>query len=809
MHFARIPCYRRRNCRIWRFITHHTYVVGWVLLLMELLCLTETFNKVDIVNVPESATSVVLRSNPDGLVFCYPIQGKSVTISETPGIGPLDSLAIIDFKPLDAIWVGIEAVKTDVRSSTRRNMINKLVERISSGTTTDHDFLEKWGITQRTPLILSGGTWPKDDVDQYGRTLDSNPIKYSGPVRTLPYFYGPIPWLNQYDSEYESRELPKVNDAEAAAVMDLRVLRKILHGLTPTKKEELRTKCGQWKLKDHLARPIGYYKNMDIFFGSTDPYRRTLRWDLQRDMSWDKFGFTKVGADNSDPGLRDGRHLNSTGSFVYYHYLFKPLLNIAGGEDVALVGNEWFMGGGFTSGMAGKNDLRFKYFMSEPLGWNPILKKEPTSREQMAVDAHIAPLRTARFWAFMMHNQQQSERSRAKVTIHFEFTDGAPRKAVTFVAHHHEQLRLTYVSVERRGKRPGNSPVYFWIPDEEALYRRLGVNPPRKYYLLESLDDIVRLRWKAESLGKTDDNIMVVNVDNAKITEELETQCVDFQNAPEGPGNHWWLAIFDKETGELFNHDTVQTTEYGQSLMDKLLNNIGELCKLYGIPTQRKLSIRRAVNYNQRNDHDCGLLALHTLLMFILDRVAAQKRQAKGRYHDDPEQSPAAFKYTDDDFDGRTFRGTLNSLGVVGEYIEHMLAGSRRRAAAKVITDSLGPARLAEKKYYRIADGQIPGTELTYKTYEHKDYSKLKEKYQQIAEAALNLWDEGLGHRNHLDRLWWHLEHAGAVLFSVKNPEDPLNPKGCEKSKDPSSRDCHHDIDIIPIPPGYCVILQP
>jgi hypothetical protein len=65
---------------------------------------------------------------------------------------------------------------------------------------------------------------------------------------------------------------------------------------------------------------------------------------------------------------------------------------------------------------------------------------------------------------------------------------------------------------------------------------------------------------------------------------------------------------------------------------------------------------------------------------------------------------------------------------------------------------------------------------------------------------ALSLTDPNCGHNTQLELARYHLENAGAILFSVKPQSKSDRP--CD------DHNCHHLIDIIPLPLNFKIILQ-
>lgn len=358
--------------------------------------------------------------------------------------------------------------------------------------------------------------------------------------------------------------------------------------------------------------------------------------------------------------------------------------------------------------------------------------------------------------------------------------------------------------------------LYYCIEEEEFRYSILGIPPDRQrvFYKLENDTDVKVLRYKLQHLVASGASYLRVVVGQLPVGARVEEVDTEFDVEQKGRDNdHFWLAIFDTHTGELFDHNSLDEEGRDRVLMGNLRRNINRLSDHYGLRLPRVTRIIDAQYHIQENGYDCGYIALNALLQFIVCRIAAPKAPATGPMG---QNNPAAKlltvpKFSEKQGGANDFRRTLSSIVHIWKRKQEGVFRGEPIEDAEVKESEFETA-LAEKQYYKIPtrkwyvtnDERWLETEDPFEEYCQLNYSRLAGKIERASEMALALVDHHLGHYGQMERVRYHLDHAGGVVFSFKRSPDPLSVAQGE-----CPVQCPHLLDIVPVPMNCKVILQP
>jgi hypothetical protein len=246
-------------------------------------------------------------------------------------------------------------------------------------------------------------------------------------------------------------------------------------------------------------------------------------------------------------------------------------------------------------------------------------------------------------------------------------------------------------------------------------------------------------------------------------------------------GNHFWLAILDTWTGELYDHNTRRYNDYpnDDDFLANFRTNVNHFYNLHNINLPPVQDITR-VFHRQSNDYYCGYIALDKLLQFILTRATRDLGQSNNAF--DKSRNPADEMFTANNFE----EIICPSWRLAISYIAHM-HDKRPDSKGTVLNLSVLKRNLTEGRYTPPDSRELALT---------------MESTIPIGQALI---DPNMGHQEQLELVRYFLDHCGAVLFSFKIPTDQfevLDPEYCFKT-------CDHLVDIIPIPIDYKAILQP
>ncbi|KAF8247686.1 hypothetical protein K440DRAFT_661207 [Wilcoxina mikolae CBS 423.85] len=609
-----------------------------------------------------------------------------------------------------------------------------------------------------------------------------------GPLQTLPYFYGPRPW--RFREEILSGAL-EIKNTTLIQDTGMALLNRILapQEFTTRFRERRVERFGRWELDRFCVSSVTFDEELQ-FLDPNPPLR-----------------LEKMHKNNApEVGNRRTWMTSELGPIVFDE-VFRKLVD-RGECDVLIVGRQQFMIHPFKINLTQKRREHFQYYMSGLDGVD-----EPP-------DAHISQFRQGkRFWAFFMHNGIEvagwSDDLRVVFKVRGHENDESKKWRMNIQEKDEfdfERLNeeLQNLSVDMKG-------LHYYIEDEEVRFRVLGVPPARQrvYYKLESDMDVTAMRYKLTHLVESGAAFLQVVVGPLPPGARVEAVDTEFDTEQEGRDNdHFWLAILDTHTGELFDHNSLDGVGRDRVLMENLRQNIDRLNNHYGLGLRHATRIIDAECHIQENGYDCGFIALNALLQFVICRIGAAKAPATRPMG---KNNPAAKLLTITNFSEK--QGGANDFRRMLNSIVHMW---RRKQDGIFKGDPIGDtdveesvleAAVGEKKYYKIPtrkwfveDDEWMSTNEVEDPFEQcrqLDYSQLAGKIGKASEMALALVDEHLGHFNQLERVRYHLDHAGAVVFSFKSWPDPLSVAGECPAR------CPHLLDIVPVPLNCKVILQP
>ena len=356
--------------------------------------------------------------------------------------------------------------------------------------------------------------------------------------------------------------------------------------------------------------------------------------------------------------------------------------------------------------------------------------------------------------------------------------------------------------------------LHYFIQQEWFRYGILGVAEEKRqpYHQLANDNDAVLLRYKLQILvGDAADylNVVVGPLPYGGRVEKPDYAGLGDVKIPRAlAGNHFWLAILDTHNGELFDHDSFSMYSGGAVLMGNLQRNINYLYAHYDLHLPEVKEPVKAKRYDQKNDFDCGFIALNIMLQFIVCRIGASKELHKGALG---KENPAAQLYTPAFFDAAN--GGALDLRIALNSMVHIIDG-KGPTAESIEHDKL-IAAIADEKFYRVpsrgrfftGQGWIE-TDPRKRPFDEAcqpDFLRLAEKMKAAMRMTLCVVDPDLGHRRQLEYIRYFLEHAGGVLFSVKQPLAwfDVAQQECLIER------CPHLVDVIPIPLNCKVVLQP
>jgi len=762
--------------------------------------------------LPADATALHVRTTHNGNAYCWLVNsagGRRQSV-EKPIPRPLDRIALLDLDSSLWVWFDADTCATALKSNPADlgRVLQLLHRRPTDGSSTDVPSFGETASERATMVaalcrqrpLLTGGSGPLPEIG-------GAPRRRPGPPQTMPYFYGPVRWRYHFDTQWEARTLPRVDDALVPIVYDPTVFQRILQesAFTAPRAQERAQRFGEWQLDDHVCGPVEF--DTEVPFHATNP--RGL-------STWNKL-YTSPEGDKS--GLAAKNEVTNAIGPPLYEQLFAPFHRFPHGCDIHIVGGSDFMGG----------HLPLKLITgARP---EPLLHHTSIANPNDRPDSHIVGLRKARFWAFYMHNTGECVYAMDQdPTIDFVDSDGgklasckivderqkrglaypAPSRGKLFehISNNLLELEPRLWSLLGKTKIPRNQ-MYYSISEEEQLFIQLEATQPRKFYPLRDEEDLRVLEYKARSAAQSSRNPDRVTVIVSRLPMGLGAEPVA-KEFPERKGevaNHWWLMIYDKESGILWDHNTLEATQTMQ--IDRLRANLGSLSRLYSLGVPDNITVRRANCVIQDDGFSCGTLALHTLWMFHMDRDAVlrgytsqgvPRRGSSGR----DAQAVAGFRYTNDVFDAaanKAFRRTLSQLCHANREISTGDWFVLRRGEPKAIDKSRGPYNMFQSKYFR-APWDAGATDHSGPVYEHMDTSAIAEWFQAANAMALNLLNND--HNGALERIRYHLENAGGVLFSFKDHPNILHDPDtqCEGGS------CPHLIDIVPVPLNCKVILQ-
>ncbi|KAF8539488.1 hypothetical protein BDD12DRAFT_924171 [Trichophaea hybrida] len=609
-----------------------------------------------------------------------------------------------------------------------------------------------------------------------------------GPLQTLPYFYGPRPWRFREEilsGALEIKNTTLIQDASMA------LLNRILtpQEFTARSRKRRVERFGRWELGRFCVSSVTFDEELQ-FLNPNPPLR-----------------LEKMHKNNvPEVGNRRTWMTSELGPIVFDE-VFRKLVD-RGECDVLIFGRQQFMIHPFKINLTQKRREHFQYYMSGLDG-----EDEPP-------DAHISQFRQGkRFWAFFMHNgiEVAGWSDDLRVVFKVRGYENDESKKWRMNIQEKDEFDFERLSEELQNLGVDMKGLHYYIEDEEARFRVLGIPPARQrlYYKLENDMDVTALRYKLTHLVESGAAFLQVVVGSLPPGARVEVVDAEFDTEQEGRDNdHFWLAILDTHTGELFDHNSLDGAGRDRVLMENLRQNIDRLNYHYGLGLRRATRIIDAECHIQENGHDCGFIALNALLQFVICRIGAAKAPATEPMG---KNNPAAKLLTVANFSKK--QGGANDFRRMLNSIVHMW---RRKQDEIFQGDPIGDtdveqsvleAAVGERKYYKIPtrkwlveDGEWISTnemEDPFEQCRQLDYSQLAGKIGKASEMALALVDEHLGHFNQLERIRYHLDHAGAVVFSFKSWPDPLS-----VAEECPAR-CPHLLDIVPISMNCKVILQP
>ena len=364
--------------------------------------------------------------------------------------------------------------------------------------------------------------------------------------------------------------------------------------------------------------------------------------------------------------------------------------------------------------------------------------------------------------------------------------------------------------------------LYYFIEQEWFRYDILGVAQENRqpYHQLANDDDVMLMRYKLQTLVEDAANYLNVVVgplpQKGRVEEpdyaELRDIGIPKAQGPPKEGNHFWLAILDTHSGELFDHDSYSYLSGNKVLTQNLQRNINRLYAHFDLHLPEVKAPIEAERHDQTNTHDCGFIALNIMLQFIICRIGASKELHKGAVG---KKNPAAQLYTPADFSAE--KGGALDLRRALNSIVHIANGRGKEVQFTVepIEREKLIAAVADEKFFRVPSRGQSFTGTAWIENDPRvspfdeacqaDFLRLAEKMETAMGMTLGLVDPSLGHRSQLEYTRYLLEHAGGVLFSFKRPPAWL---GVARQECLIER-CTHLIDILPIPRNCMVVLQP
>jgi hypothetical protein len=497
--------------------------------------------------------------------------------------------------------------------------------------------------------------------------------------------------------------------------------------------------------------------------------------------------------------IADGEWLDASIDWQLYEQILGPLVEKEG-SDLVIMGWHDFMNLQFATAMGAERPERWQVWDSNSL----CGRSEPKTHTARVKDAQ-----DKRFWAFVMINNFDAA---PWGNLEFRFLDGRQEgfplpvlgswKADIFRKGSKKKQRGDTMSWEDlEGMISNCAELTFRIEAQTKRYRTIGVPRPEIYYRIRNQEELSLFISKTQAICAWSPNfdtskvrptvniIVGENPQGKQLQEELE-KGIFLDNIVFG--NHWFLAIYDKKTNRLFNLNSKPKHPGVDEMLRNLRTNIREFCRLWGLEVPELPELETPSNvYVQGNDNDCGPIALHSLLMFALDRSLAGKGGPGSR--DNEHISPACSEHTLKGFEtdaehlpsgARLFRRMMNCALLLDDLATHIQAKELREALSKALqTEGIHPKQKPDQ--LNPAHG-------------HKKVSKqLEETFVEGTRMSRQLVDR---HPDKLDLIRYHLDYAGGVLFSLKNPDDSRRCGGGQ---------CPHLIDIIPVPLNCRVILQP
>jgi hypothetical protein len=590
---------------------------------------------------------------------------------------------------------------------------------------------------------------------------------------TAPYYVGPQPWAYRRTAMEPHRLMPA-----PVGIEDLVLLEGIID-VDPDKKTERLSKFGPWNIGEHIVDTDATNNEEHQFLRS-----KPEGWVF---------------------GCKPGEWFQSEAGERIYDHTLKDLLNHAE-CDIHLFGGRNFMDSAAKTHLlqrrmeralyeysydiraAIQSDKRFWAFFcdnnSDEQDYDAVL--DPDGVEAAVpgeISANTLKIVFEPTWEWRTEKSSDELESMAYAwtrPVDQKWTD--PKAAQT---HIREKLVEFGLNPEK--------DCYYHMEEEEKYLKDAGVKDYRRYYRLGSFEDQEVMYYRAFilNLGGKITRVLVAPRNKTAdgvitpVTHGLPEQSSG--NIMTGRGDHYWLAIFDTKTGELFHHDSLRKLSSTKQ-NENLLNNLHLLSQYYALkwPTALDRKAQLADRFKQGIEGDCGFVTLHNLHQFILGQIALRKSPSTS-------ENLTLRQLTPNDWDAKTYRTIVNDI--VKTYKKKTITKS-----GTPIRPEKGPEMMLQKSYFEIKD--IVTMEEV-QPYEHKDYSILARKFQRVFPFAL-LMTSVDGHAEQLDLIRYHLEHAGAVVFSAQMKDcDVITSNMCEGGKG-----CKHCIDIVPVPRNCTVILN-
>ncbi|KAA8913649.1 hypothetical protein FN846DRAFT_81646 [Sphaerosporella brunnea] len=772
-------------------------------------------NPVEWIKLPTDARGLVIKAAPPGHAYCTTahLGPQNGPIVEGLIMSLLPDLAIFDIDSSFWAWIGASRLAGIPESEEAIQGLCKdfvaMIGRNQSSIIQSHERQEKFS-AQFRPMHRDLSLPTKRGGAAHTYRGGAPPPIPPGQPQTMPYFSGPTRWRWPWDILSRASHLPPDNQlpANLTAVLDMELLSRIADSdeFTAARAKERIELFGRWSLKNYLSEPVKF--DDEFTFGMTQP--PPLTGQLQ-DKTWVTPEIT---------GTPDRCWLASSVEVEIYDKLFAPLVERED-NDVFIVGRYGFMGSRLANGMQQETPDSWQSHL-ETHNQSPVAVSTPIA---VSDDFHIQQFKKKRFWAFFAHNSIAATDISDLAKLHFY---DANKTLITTYTRPERPIK----GVSPSGKvsygppyilkwkdftstYPQAKDLYFRIENQEQLFNILGAVKKRVWYIVRSEKDFEKFQYKLDKFAERNSTTVFVE-DLPEGEQATPLSAKPLAKKQRGSANHWFLCIYDKQTNELWDHNSFNTDQgIANSIKANIRDNILELISLFGMPAPTApFRIRRADAYLQTNGFDCGIISMNNLLMFVMDRLSVG--QGRPSQFSRGGTSPAGWRYTFRNFEQR-------GASAMRRFLEACYnAGSERAQILEgVLPQYLDPSCPTRGHHLEARDWHHDSQSVWFKftkaqstvfdeeqgqRFEElawlEDYSPLGAKFQRAAVMMYPFIDRHSGHGRQLQLIRYHLENAGGVLFSCKRPPNPYDSKPCEGS-------CDHFMDIVPVPLNCKVILQP